>query len=668
MSGGCISVIIAAYNAEATLERCVATVLAQDYANVEVIIVDDGSADGTPALCDRLAFADARCRVLHQENRGLSGARNAGLDASTGEYVFFLDADDYLAVGELSSLLSVLLACNADMAVGGLTKVDKDGAVLSVERLTQHVVTEEGYWDGYYASSERWSVDYIVSCGKLFKAYLFATERFDLEKLHEDEFIIHRIVAQCERIAMVPAVGYYYVQNDASIMHTRGLRSYIDTLDARLSRAEYFYRRGMSRCAWHALVTIEDSFEEAGHNLGKAPEMRRPLRRWRALFLKLLRSPKLTLVHMAGCASFFISPRLYAHLKRVKSGLRLRRRLSCMGMLARLALHQLRYWRSVILIATPTHGNLGDQAIVLAERHLLADMGFEGSLFEVERAQYELAAGLIERLVRPCDLIVIDGGGNVGTLWPEENDKMNDIVARFSHNVVVIFPQTAFFEDSAAGGECQTRVEAAYAKNPRLVFFSRDEPTYRLMQHVAPTVCNHYVPDVVLSLGGESVVRPGERHGALLCLRDDKERLVDEGCAGELKATLVARGLDVAEASTVVREPARISRRNRGDVLRAKLDEFRSAEVVVTDRLHGMLFAAITGTPCVALDNVSHKVSNGHVWVAKAGVHNVKVARAVEEVPALLDEVIAEGPACYDPAALDVEFGEIREAIADALL
>lgn len=321
MSGGRISVIIAAYNAEATLGRCVGSALAQDYANVEVVIVDDGSVDGTPALCDRLASADDRCKAMHQENKGLSGARNAGLDAATGEYVFFLDADDYLAADELSSLLSALLACNADMAVGGLTKVDGDGTVLGTERLARRVVTEEGYWDGYYVSSERWNVDYIVSCGKLFKAHLFAAERFDLGKLHEDEFIIHRIVAQCERIAMVPAARYYYVQNGASIMHTRGLCSYIDTLDARLSRAEYFYKRGMTRCAWHALVTIEDSFEEARRNLGKVPEMRRLLRRWRALFLKLLRSPKLTFVHMAGCVSFFISPRLYACLKRVKGGL-----------------------------------------------------------------------------------------------------------------------------------------------------------------------------------------------------------------------------------------------------------------------------------------------------------------------------------------------------------
>ena len=350
-------------------------------------------------------------------------------------------------------------------------------------------------------------------------------------------------------------------------------------------------------------------------------------------------------------------------IQNVKDAVRpMRNRMLTRDMLRRLKAHQELHGRSAILVATPIHGNLGDQAIVLAQREFLTDKFPEFCVFEISRFQYEIAREQIAELVRPCDLVVIDGGGNVGTLWPEENDKMNDIVRRFAHASVVVFPQTAYFSDDEVGRACERATAEAYAANPRLAFFSRDEATYEKIGAISPAVTNLFVPDIVLYHDACAAL---PRSGALLCLRDDKERAVETGAAEALRSTLAAHGLGVKETTTVVSRPRRINENNRVGVLREKWDEFGSAEVVVTDRLHGMIFSAITGTPCVAMDNVSHKVSQGNKWITH--LENIRVAGSVEEVPRLLDEVLAAGPCTYDRSPLASYHEAMGEAIARAI-
>lgn len=330
-------------------------------------------------------------------------------------------------------------------------------------------------------------------------------------------------------------------------------------------------------------------------------------------------------------------------------------------MLTRLAIRQTKK-DFAILIATPTHGNLGDHAIVCAEQLFLNDIGITN--FEVERFQYERFRKAICAMCQ-TSLVVIDGGGNVGTLWPEESDKMNDVIVRFSRNPVAVFPQTAYFGDSAEGNDRKKRTAEAYAKNPNLLFFSRDRATYDIVRKIAPKTRNLYVPDIVLYLDESG--RGLARSGALLCLRSDKERAVDVAASTILRNALETRNLFPRETDTVIAlsEFDRIDASNRAGILDAKWNEFSSAEVVVTDRLHGMFFSAITGTPCVALDNVSRKVSQGYAWIKH--IPNIRIAQDIGEVPELIDEVIAEGPCRYDRSPLDPYYEKMKAAILGAL-
>lgn len=318
--------------------------------------------------------------------------------------------------------------------------------------------------------------------------------------------------------------------------------------------------------------------------------------------------------------------------------------------------------RLFVFISVPTHGNLGDQAIVLAQERLLSDLGFGDSIFEIERDQYFVLKGLLGRIIRPQDVIVIDGGGNVGTLWPVENDKMVDIVERFPNNPIIIFPQTAYFDDGDTGRACQKSVADSFGAHKRLLFFARDIDTFNVMREIAPSMRICFVPDIVLSLdardGGVA-----SRTGALLCLRGDKERVVDGGSLQFLSDRLESGGLEVRTTSTLATEFEPVRRLDKEDLLRAKWDEFCSSRVVVTDRLHGMIFAAITGTPCVAMDNVSHKVLNGYAWLSD--VPYIKIADRVEEVPRLVDSLLELSPSDCQPPMLSKQFDELKNEILE---
>lgn len=332
-------------------------------------------------------------------------------------------------------------------------------------------------------------------------------------------------------------------------------------------------------------------------------------------------------------------------------------------MLRRFTQNQKSSSRAAIMIATPSHGNLGDQAIVYAQRRFLADALSDFAVFEIQRYQYELAREKIQEMVRPSDVVVVDGGGSVGTLWPEENDKINDIVHRFADRTVLVFPQTAYFEDSERGRKCKRETAAAYQSNPNLVYFSRDRGTFETVSRLSPEMPNYYVPDIVPYI--DDAPFGADRCGALLCLRDDKERTLDDEATKAIDSALGELELTARRTSTVVAEPSRIHEGNRDVVLSAKWAEFSSAELVITDRLHGMFFSVITGTPCVALDNVSHKVSQGYEWIE--GSSNVLLARTPDEIPLLARKVLDVGPCKYSRAPLDSVYGQMREAVRRAV-
>ena len=213
-----ISVVIPVYKAEQWLHACVDSVLAQTYQNLEVILVDDGSPDGSGAICDEYAARDSRVRVIHhQKNEGVCAAKNAGLNAATGAYIGFVDADDYIDPDMYRSLYERLQTTGADLAQCRHSLVTEDGSLMYV---TPDV--EDGVLDRESAIKGLFTGD--VQCvvwDKLYKKEILEGLRFDPRfPVGEDMFFSYQLLKRCGRVALMREAYYTYIQHPFSQSNT----------------------------------------------------------------------------------------------------------------------------------------------------------------------------------------------------------------------------------------------------------------------------------------------------------------------------------------------------------------------------------------------------------------------------------------------------------------
>lgn len=237
-----ISIVIPVYNVASFLDRCLLSVMRQTYKALEILLVDDGSTDGSGTLCDLYASLDNRITVLHQQNGGLSSARNAGMAIAQGRYLCFLDSDDYVSPRYIEALLQALEENNADVSICSSLRVvglgdDTDPYdVKPYQKFTmrQEVMTSlqvQTYW------AEKNQAAWVVVWNKLYKRELFDGIEFPVGRFHEDEFIMHRIYSRCTRIAGIEEVLHYYVVRNGSIMNQDADPRHLDGAEACLLRA-----------------------------------------------------------------------------------------------------------------------------------------------------------------------------------------------------------------------------------------------------------------------------------------------------------------------------------------------------------------------------------------------------------------------------------------------
>lgn len=210
-----ISVIVPVYKVERFLPKCVESILNQTYRNLELILVDDGSPDGSGRLCDAYSVQDSRVRVLHKENGGLSDARNAGLDVAAGDYLSFVDGDDWIEPDTCAAMLAAaekhgaVLVCAGRYDEDEATGTQTPGLCPREEELipATEMVRRIFHWD---------TMDFSA-CDKLFARSLFDEIRFPVGMVCEDMPTIYRVVMLAERAALLPKPVYHYRHRASSI-------------------------------------------------------------------------------------------------------------------------------------------------------------------------------------------------------------------------------------------------------------------------------------------------------------------------------------------------------------------------------------------------------------------------------------------------------------------
>lgn len=263
-----ISVIVPVYKVEAYLGRCVRSILAQTYKNLEIILVDDGSPDNCGAMCDEFAALHSRIHVLHKKNGGLSDARNSGVEKSNGKYIAFVDSDDYIAPNYIQYLYDLAIQNQADISCCGWIKTEgdtaeysPDTAVPSVQVLTG-IEACHGLFDSMY-------MRLVTAWGKLYRADLVKDYPFPKGRIHEDEATTCKYYYKSEKVAVGNQRLYAYYQNPKGIVRSQGNKLNEDKIWALEHKARFFEQhdqRGLAQAAWddYAHFCIADSMEYSG--------------------------------------------------------------------------------------------------------------------------------------------------------------------------------------------------------------------------------------------------------------------------------------------------------------------------------------------------------------------------------------------------------------------
>ncbi len=263
-----ISVIIPVYNIAPHIKACVQSVLRQTYKNYEILLVDDGSTDESGQICDALEKENACIRVIHKQNGGLSSARNAGIKLAKGEYIVFVDGDDYVHALYLEKLLTVCEKYQADIACCGYLQLTSQSSFTITEK------EEEQVFSFHEALAHREQV-HQMAWNKLYKKRIFANTLFTEGILHEDIDSYYRFLQQAERIAYCSLPLYGYVQRSGSICHVRNKKSYKDWYHALRREITFFENQKDAVGKYYAVEEFSEFmamfFFQCGFSIGQKP-------------------------------------------------------------------------------------------------------------------------------------------------------------------------------------------------------------------------------------------------------------------------------------------------------------------------------------------------------------------------------------------------------------
>lgn len=232
-----VSIVIPVYQVEQYIDKCLMTVTQQTYSNLEIILVDDGSKDSSPLICDKWAHKDQRIKVIHKKNGGLSDARNVGLSMAIGDYVAFIDSDDWVSTSMIEKLVTSIEDTDADMAVCQFVRVFSNGKVQKNPLLgvRKQVFNRKNFLK--YLLKDSAITNHVWR--KLYKRRIIPNNVFPKGKTFEDIYAMPSIVEQCKKIVCIDDVEYFYRMNNEGIAHSASIDQIWDRYTA-IKHAYYY--------------------------------------------------------------------------------------------------------------------------------------------------------------------------------------------------------------------------------------------------------------------------------------------------------------------------------------------------------------------------------------------------------------------------------------------
>lgn len=301
--------------------------------------------------------------------------------------------------------------------------------------------------------------------------------------------------------------------------------------------------------------------------------------------------------------------------------------------------------KRAIIFGIPHHGNLGDNAIAMTEEKFLKDNLKGYDIYTVPERNLHLCADKLKKYIKPDDVLFMHGGGNIGDTYERPEKGRRKVIQNFPNNKIIIFPQTVYYSDTDLGRKELEISKEIYNNHPDLTMIAREEKSYEFMKKHFTNAKIILTTDIVMYLDKTDLSK--KREGAILALRTDREKVFTE--TNQIEAeNIVKKYYDkISITDTNIRDiNNNIFETEREAILDEKFAEFQTAELAITDRLHGMIFAAITSTPCVAFTNFNFKIKESFKWLQHLGY--IEFCDDIEELEEKIKKVKSISNPRYD--------------------
>lgn len=669
-----VSIIVPVYNVDRYLIRCLDSIVNQTYKNIEIILVNDGSTDESLKICRQYEYLDKRIILIDQNNMGLSGARNTGISRATGDYLCFVDSDDWLELDYIKFALDIVQRADVPLVVFGYYNstdftdlitykgwLNKDFIVLSKEEALYELIKD------MKINSHAWD--------KLYRRDLFNECRFPIGRNFEDIFIMHRVFDCCDKIALSVQPKYHYYVRPESIARDIKCKNVIDYLDAQLERSKFveeFYPQYINlqnTKLMEAYLTYFPKFRKRNASSDiEYNDLRKKIKNIRYIiqssynkgheqFTQLKYKFMYKLYALNDRLFFLMSPIARNMLEKIKVS-------KCKSVIKRIAYKDENFkeyaknysnCKRAVLIGLPEYDNLGDIAIGYAEIKFIQSLGLkESQIFCITESNFWKYFKTVKKSISKKDLILIQGGGNFGNQYPDQEKLRKKIIKNFS-NQIILMPSTFYLLDEEK--TIKHYVKLYNRKNITLI--ARERCSYeKLKKYFSCRVS--LSPDIVLSL--PALKRENEREGIALCLRNDVESKLSVHDKDVIKQELYKIDGKIYTFDTCI-NMSRVSFNNYENELHNALKDISKYKLVVTDKLHAMIFCALTSTPCVAIGNYNHKVKGVVDWLKNNSyVHYMDNISKVSQIVKSID-LDSE----FEFYSLIEEFHALKELIIEEL-
>ena len=616
-----VSIIIPINNMEKYIRRCIESIMTQTYYNLEIILVVNGSTDNCPEICNNYARNDPRIKVIHKINASPSDAKNAGLKVFTGEYVYFLDSDDYVEKTLIEITLGNAVATSADLVLFHYNKVDEfDNLLASIK-----------FRAGIYDIKDSNRLKYIINNLLKYKSSLEAQNRLfkaDLIRKHGLFFGDSKLIAEdlgfwlnfvlhVNKISCIPDTLYYYnIRKDSiraqaptepklsesielcKLMENKIITSkypllFFSLMNEQLSKLTFYnYKKALS-----SIIDKKYFYKQIGRIITNFLPIVKYYGTARGIVILFqcifMTSRKLEIVSIFIITIGNKIRKILDTYQYNKSKIFLQKRL--------------------FLIGCEDFWNLGDHHIAISEIEYLKDKFPEYAIVEVTASQYFAVNRILPLFIKRKDLICMHGGGNIGNVYMLAEHIRRDLLKKFRNNEKVIFPQTIHYDCSKEGKLELEKDQNMINKSKNLTLCIRERYSYELSKQYFD--CNVIlVPDIVLYSNYNNKFN-NKRKGATLILRTDMESIIpkEDKLLIEKVAQQYTKNIRFMDTQLITD----INVYDRKEVVEEFISKIAKAEFVITDRLHGMVFCAITQTPCIVLPNYNHKVEGVYEWISK---------------------------------------------------